>query len=164
MNSKGIFFGFLAVCGVVIGMNVMRSAGPKLPPPAVFTLVNLSQARSAIAEKGKQNPAALLVVKATAAWCGPCKQMDRTTFRDPTVEAWFKDNGILVPLDVDVSPKDAKALNVRAMPTMIVFNAAGNELDRSEGGMDAKTLVGWLDQLKAKQSQAPAPTPATNPG
>ena len=33
-----------------------------------------------------------LLVDATAAWCAPCKLMDRTTWRDPSVLAQLQRN------------------------------------------------------------------------
>ena len=37
-----------------------------------------------------------LIVDATAEWCGPCKQMDKVTWRDADVARWFDDHALAV--------------------------------------------------------------------
>jgi len=116
--------------------------------PPVFADKTLAQAREAV--KGSEK---FLVVKATASWCGPCKLMDKTTWRDPRVEAWFKANGLAIELDVDKSVADARPLHIMAMPTMIAFKG-DTEFDRIVGYEDADKFMQWLDGLKAGKRHA----------
>lgn len=110
--------------------------------PPVFTELGLEDAKKRAAEEKK-----LLVVKATAAWCGPCRTMDKTTWRDAKVEAWFTDNGIAIQLDVDKKPKDAQSLRVRAMPTMIAIKD-GAEVGRVVGMQSADQMLAWLARVE----------------
>lgn len=105
------------------------------------------------------------LVKATAVWCGPCKQMDRTTMVDPKVVAWLKKNAIIVSLDVDKEPEIAKSLGIQAMPTMIAFRD-GKEFDRIVGMRAAEPFLAWLEgiaegktSLEAIRKRAAAPGP-----
>jgi len=119
--------------------------------PPVFTHQTVSEAKAAVAGTNR-----ILVVKGTAAWCPPCKEMDRTTWRDPKVEKWFADNGIVIALDVDQSVADAKALRIMAMPTMVAFKG-DVEFDRVMGYQDAEELLGWLNGVKAGKQHGGAP-------
>jgi thioredoxin-like negative regulator of GroEL len=109
--------------------------------PAVFDTRPYAEAKVAAESEGR-----LLVVKATADWCPPCKQMDATTWRDEKVVAWFKDNGIAVAVDVDRETATAKELGVEAMPTMIAFKG-GREVGRRVGYMSAADLLAWTGGL-----------------
>lgn len=95
----------------------------------------------------------ILIVKGTAEWCGPCKQMDRTTWRDEKVVRWVRDNGLAIQVDVDKEEKVAASLKIRAMPTMIAFKD-GKEVDRIVGGRGAKELLAWADDVKAGKTTA----------
>lgn len=117
------------------------ACGPSTPPP-VFAHRTLAEAKADVRGTGK-----LLVVKATAAWCGPCQQMNKTTWRDPRVEKWVADHGLAIEVDVDERPEDARAMHITAMPTMLAFKD-GEEFDRTVGFMDADQLLAWLEAVQ----------------
>lgn len=110
--------------------------------PPVFSDKGLDEVLAA--SKGTDK---IVVAKATASWCGPCKVMDRTTWRDAGVVAWFKDNGTAVQFDVDDEKGLAKRYAIRAMPTMIAFKN-GEEFDRIVGGKQAPEFLAWLEGVK----------------
>ncbi len=116
---------------------------PKPAKPAVFS--DKSYADGLAATKGTSK---ILIVKGTAAWCAPCKLMDRTTFLDENVIKWFGENGLIIDLDVDHHRETAQSLNIRAMPTMIAFKN-GEEVDRILGYKDGPNFLAWLNDVKA---------------
>ena len=107
--------------------------------PAATTLVRDNDTppvfdKRPYAEAGKTAEAQnkWFIVKATAVWCLPCKQMDRTTWRDEKVVKWLGKNAIAVAVDVGEEKKIAAELSIEAMPTMIAFRD-GKEFDRVVG-------------------------------
>jgi thiol:disulfide interchange protein len=82
--------------------------------PPLFSDLDYASAREAARGQGK-----LLLVDATAAWCGPCQMMDRTTWIDPPVVEWIRQHAIAIQIDVDAEAATAKQLEIRAMPTVI---------------------------------------------
>ncbi len=133
----------LAVLVCLIFASCTRS-GPQAQDevPAVFAKLEFAKAleQNKVGDK-------FLVVKATATWCAPCKQMDRTTWRDEKIVAWFGANGVAIHFDVDEEALLAKKLDIQAMPTMIVFKQ-GEEFDRVVGYKDPTEFLAWLEGVK----------------
>ncbi len=110
--------------------------------PAVFAEFEFATARErALAERK------LLLVDATAEWCGPCKMMDRSTWVDPTVVAWLRDHALAIQVDVDANKDVARELRIEAMPTIIAF-VDGAEFDRVVGAKKPTELIAWLEGIK----------------
>src|SRR5690606_6793071 len=97
----------------------------------------------------------LLLVDATADWCPPCKEMDRTTWVDERVEKWLGQRAIAIQVDVDAEPETARELRIRAMPTVIVFKD-GAEFDRVVGYRSADQLLAWLEGVAAGRTSLDA--------
>src|SRR5687768_8124176 len=97
--------------------------------PAAFT----GLAFDAAIERSRARKS-ILIVDAMATWCGPCRQMDATTWSDSTVIARLtgESTSFAIQLDVDEDEAIAARLEVRAMPTLIAF-ASGVEHDRLVG-------------------------------
>lgn len=108
-------------------------------PPA-FTDLTLDAAKKQVEGTDK-----VVVIKFTAEWCGPCKAMDKTTWRDDKVVEWVKSKGVAIEIDVDKEPKIAEQFNISAMPTMVMLKGGG-EVGRTVGYMDAKRTIAWMDK------------------
>jgi thioredoxin 1 len=121
--------------------RILWAAGGE--PPALFDSRPFQEAKDAAAKGGK-----LCLVDATATWCGPCKMMDRTTWVEGRVVKWIGANAIAVQIDVDAQKQLAGDLQIKVMPTIIVFKG-GKEMDRSTGYMQPDALLEWLEGLKA---------------
>lgn len=133
--------GFELVALLAIASTSALAQTPEEPPP-VFSQLGYDEAVARTKSGDK-----ILVVKATAAWCAPCKMMDRTTWRDEKVVAWFKDNGLAIHFDVDQERELAKKLAIEAMPTMIAF-VKGQEFDRIVGAKNAVEFLAWIEGVK----------------
>jgi thioredoxin-like negative regulator of GroEL len=104
-----------------------------------------------------------LLIDFTAAWCGPCQNMERTTWRAPDVEAWVAAKAIAVQVDVDVQKDIAQRFGVQAMPTMVMLKA-GKEVDRAVGAQSAKQLLSWLGGLEQGKTLLDAQVEAAKNG
>lgn len=98
-------------------------------------------------------------------WCGPCKKLDATTWKDERVVAWLGDRTVALRLDAEKERELAKRYRVAAYPTLLFVDAEGHEVGRLVGYLDAdaflakapETLSGIseLDRVEARLKESP---------
>ncbi|MCZ6640752.1 MAG: thioredoxin family protein [Gammaproteobacteria bacterium] len=118
---------------VALGSTSSGSSGP-VPEPVA----------SAIGAAAQSNK--LLFIDFFAEWCGACKTMDRTTFKDPTVMDTLE-QFVFLKVDTDLHPATARYFNVIGMPTLVVLDASGGEIYRQVGPIGATKLAEELSTL-----------------
>jgi thioredoxin-like negative regulator of GroEL len=99
-----------------------------------------------------------LMIDISAEWCGPCKRLDATTFRDPRVVKLLNERFIPVKLDGDKHEQLVQSMGVDAFPTMILAGPDGVIRKALTGFQDANTFLGHLKQV-APAAAANAPVP-----
>jgi thioredoxin-related protein len=118
---------------------------------ATNPLKSLDEAR-ALAQKENK----LIFADFTAQWCTPCRWMEQTTFSDKQVRNILARDYVHVKIDIDdVAGFELKKLYaVKFLPTMLVFNSAGQMIDRIEETVTPKVLTGILRKHKEMGSQS----------
>lgn len=99
----------------------------------------------ALAEKENK----LVFLDAYAVWCGPCKMMDRTTFRSEKVGRLFNKSFINIKIDMEKGegPALARKYQVTAYPTFFVLNPDGKMVKRIIGYMGEDQLIGQVQEF-----------------
>lgn len=82
----------------------------------------------------------------TASWCGPCRQMKQTTFKDESVVEKLNGEWLPVLIDIDAQKSLASRWGIRGVPSFVVVGPKGEEAGRTSGFMTAAGLVQWLDR------------------
>ncbi len=81
----------------------------------------------------------------TADWCPPCRELKRDVLSDPDVDAFLSENYVRVKIDLSdrggPNARTASEYGVSGIPTMILYNDDGVEIDRVTGG---GALTDWL--------------------
>ena len=84
----------------------------------------------------------------TASWCTPCRWMEETTFTDPILAAYVKEN--YVALQVDIDDFDGFALkqeyNIQILPSLLIFNSSGQLLGQYEESLSPSSMLEILKQ------------------
>ena len=83
-----------------------------------------------------------VLVDFTAEWCGPCKVLAPIL---KEVKDEIKDNASIIKIDIDKSPEAARAYQVMAVPTLIIFKQ-GKPLWRQSGVLPKNELIQKLKE------------------
>jgi thioredoxin len=97
--------------------------------------------KEAVTKSKAENKPIFLDVYAT--WCGPCKMLERYTFSDKKVGAFFNANYINVSLDGEEAEglRLMQKYNLHAYPSLLVIDQEENAKAVATGFMSPKNLV-----------------------
>ena len=95
----------------------------------------------ALKQAARQNK--YIFVDAYASWCGPCKLLKATTFKDSKVARFYNSNFINVAMDMEKGdgPQLAAKWGLQAYPTMIIFDPKGKPVYGTVGYIKADDLI-----------------------
>ncbi len=126
----------------------------------VFDLVRQATARDRVAWRDSAAAAAALpwsaeeaagrpvLLRFTADWCGPCRQMTAEVFSDLAVAEQIE--AAALPVVVDLTRPDepqqalAQRYDVQAIPQLLLVEADGTERARLAGAVDREAFIDWL--------------------
>jgi len=149
-------FGLVAiVLGGVLFRGALHAGGP-----AISWVKYEGQSVEELASVGKP-----VCIEFYADWCAPCKQMERTTFRDAQVVARSKE---LLMVRVDCTAPEAgeqelmRQLKVSGVPTLVFLEPGGRERAdlRAVGALGVQQL---LERFAALSSRDPRAEGASTP-
>ncbi len=83
--------------------------------------------------------------------CYWCRQLDATTFRDPTVAKLLADRFVAVKIDASKDPSLAQSLGIQAFPTLIFMTASGKIIDRQDGYVDVNRFQALCSKVLKSQ-------------
>jgi thiol:disulfide interchange protein DsbD len=92
-----------------------------------------------------------LIIDFTAAWCGACKELDKVTFSEETVQ---REAGRFLAIKVDATHDDDPAVEstleefgVVGLPTVVVFDSSGDEAVRFTDFVEAEKFASSLRKV-----------------
>ena len=92
-----------------------------------------------------------MVIDFYADWCIPCKELDALTFSDERV---IKEMGRFTNYKVDMTkmtPENEdlrKRFNVIGMPTVLIIDSQGKELNRITGFVNADDFLTKINEVR----------------
>jgi len=95
----------------------------------------------------------LVVASFTANWCGPCKQMEATTWTDLSLQSWIEAHAVRVLVDIDRRGDLAREYGIRQIPASVVISDE-REIGRLVGRRDASGVIEWLDGVRARHASS----------
>ena len=107
-----------------------------------------AELQQALAENNKS----LVMLDLYADWCVACKEFEKETFSDPSVQKAFGDM-LLLQIDMTKNSEENRALmtkyKVLGLPTILFFNQDGKEIEgsRVNGFMPAVEFLQWIEKI-----------------
>jgi thiol-disulfide isomerase/thioredoxin len=121
-------------------LGSISSLGREDSPPTAFEDVSYESALKQAEREHK-----IVFIDFFTTWCGPCKMLDASTWRDPAVIALLKEKTVALRIDAEKSADLAKRYSIEAYPTMVLIRPDGTVID---------TLVGYEDPRKFSENFA----------
>lgn len=142
-----LIYTFLLVC-VTPSLDANAQQGRAVAAPEIsFTNKAFTQVL-ADAKKGHKK----IFVDVFAVWCGPCKALQRTTFKDPKAAAYYNSNFINISIDIEKGegPALAKKWNVQGLPTLLILDENGKVIADHTGYVDGQGLLAFAREASAQ--------------
>lgn len=77
-----------------------------------------------------------------ATWCGPCKLMSKTTFKEAEVGKYYNDNFISFKVDAEHEEAElVSKIGLQAYPTLVYFNPQGQVMLNWVGMMEKEEIL-----------------------
>lgn len=99
-----------------------------------------------------ENNKSLVMLDLYADWCVACKEFEKETFSDPSVQKAFGDM-LLLQVDMTKNSEENRALmtkyRVLGLPTILFFNRDGKEIEggRVNGFMPPVEFLQWIEKI-----------------
>ncbi len=82
-------------------------------------------------------------------WCGYCKQMDKTTFRDQNVVQFLNAHYVSIKVDGDREKKIGKAYKVTGYPDNRFLDEERKQVHRLPGYLEANPFLFFLEYVES---------------
>lgn len=113
--------------------------------------IKFSKLTFAKAVKQAQATGKLIFIDVHTSWCGPCKEMAKTTFTDSEVGDVFNKRFINLKIDAEQDedgPMISKAYTVTAYPTLLFINGEGKMVKKLVGKQSKEKLLAAVSSIK----------------
>ena len=159
-NGTGWVFRILFLVAAMISVKPLQTWvwGESQAPSAVenkaVSHIEFKKVRSeaelqqALAENNKS----LVMLDLYADWCVACKEFEKETFSDPSVQKAFGDM-LLLQVDMTKNSEENRALmtkyKVLGLPTILFFDRDGKEIEgsRVNGFMQSVEFLQWIEKI-----------------
>ena len=159
-NGTGWVFRILFLVAAMISVKPLQTWvwGETSTPSAVenkaVSHVEFKQVKSEaeLQQVLAENNKPLVMLDLYADWCVACKEFEKETFSDPSVQKAFGDM-LLLQVDMTKNSEENRALmtkyKVLGLPTILFFNQDGKEIEgsRVNGFMPPVEFLQWIEKI-----------------
>ena len=159
-NGTGWVFRILFLVAAMISVKPLQTWvwGESQAPSAVenkaVSHVEFKQVKSEaeLQQALSENNKSLVMLDLYADWCVACKEFEKETFSDPSVQKAFGDM-LLLQVDMTKNSEENRALmtkyKVLGLPTILFFSRDGKEIEgsRVNGFMPPVEFLQWIEKI-----------------
>jgi len=134
----------IALVGVSFAFTSNKSSDDE---GIIFESITVKEAMEQAKESGQ-----LIFIDCYTSWCGPCKRMAATAFKDEEVAAIYNEQFINVKVEMEKDaegPELARKYSVNAYPTLLVIDGNGKVVKKIVGGQTAEGLLRIAGSVRA---------------
>ncbi|GAB5418521.1 MAG: hypothetical protein Crog4KO_02780 [Crocinitomicaceae bacterium] len=137
-----------STCSMNSGQESQASSDQSLVAPTsgiTFKKKSFEDAKAEAKKSGK-----LIFIDAYTDWCGPCKRMAATSFKDPKVGELFNKNFVNLKVEMEKDkdgPNLARKYGVKAYPTLLIVDGNGKLVKQSIGMKSSAQLIALANSV-----------------
>ena len=160
-NGTGWVFRILFLVAAMISVKPLQTwvwGEPSIPSAVENKVVSHVEFKKVKSEAELQqalseNNKSLVMLDLYADWCVACKEFEKETFSDPSVQKAFGDM-LLLQVDMTKNSEENRALmtkyKVLGLPTILFFNRDGKEIEgsRVNGFMPPVEFLQWIQKIR----------------
>jgi len=139
--------GIALIALVAMAFTLPREKSKKQDEVGIrFKGISLEKAKKSALDNDK-----LIFIDAHTSWCGPCKRMAATSFKDEAVAELFNEQFINLKIDCEKDvdgPEISRLYKIRAYPTLIVIDSEGKLIKEHVGFMNADQLIAFANSIE----------------
>jgi thioredoxin 1 len=138
--------GILAL-GLITMAFVVKSESPKEKEGEgiKFKSLTLEKAKAEALENDQ-----LIFIDAHTSWCGPCKKMAATSFKNTEVGELFNEKFINLKIDCELDadgPEISRLYKVKAYPTLLIIDGTGKLIKQVVGFKSEDQLIAFANSV-----------------
>ena len=159
-NGTGWVFRILFLVAAMISVKPLQtwvwgeSQAPSAVENKVVSHVEFKKVKSEaeLQQALSENNKPLVMLDLYADWCVACKEFEKETFSDPSVQKAF-DDMLLLQVDMTKNSEENRALmtkyKVLGLPTILFFSRDGKEIEgsRVNGFMPPVEFLQWIEKI-----------------
>jgi len=159
-NGTGWVFRILFLVAAMISVKPLQTwvwgetSTPSAVENKVVSHVEFKKVKSEaeLQQALSENNKSLVMLDLYADWCFACKEFEKETFSDPSVQKAFGDM-LLLQVDMTKNSEENRALmkkyKVLGLPTILFFNRDGKEIEgsRVNGFMPPVEFLQWIEKI-----------------
>ena len=159
-NGTGWVFRILFLVAAMISVKPLQawvwgeSQAPNAVENKAVSHIEFKQVKSEaeLQQVLAENNKPLVMLDLYADWCVACKEFEKETFSDPSVQKAFG-NMLLLQVDMTKNSEENRALmtkyKVLGLPTILFFNQDGKEIEgsRVNGFMPPIEFLQWIEKI-----------------
>ena len=159
-NGTGWVFRILFLVAAMISVKPLQTwvwgetSTPSAVKNKVVSHVEFKKVKSEaeLQQSLSENNKSLVMLDLYADWCVACKEFEKETFSDPSVQKAFGDM-LLLQVDMTKNSEENRALmtkyKVLGLPTILFFNRDGKEIEgsRVNGFMSPVEFLQWIEKI-----------------
>ena len=160
-NGTGWVFRILFLVAAMISVKPLQtwvwgeSQAPSAVKNKVVSHVEFKKVKSEaeLQQAFAENNKSLVILDLYADWCVACKEFEKETFSDLSVQKAFGDM-LLLQVDMTKNSEENRALmtkyKVLGLPTILFFNRDGKEIEgsRVNGFMPPVEFLQWIEKIR----------------
>jgi thioredoxin 1 len=150
MKNRFLLFGLVFLVATAFTLPSLSSSDKPVSAASAASGIKFEKMTAEQALKEARSSGKLIFIDVHTSWCGPCKEMARTTFQSEEVGKVFNKKFINLKIDAEKDadgPDISRTYGVTAYPTLLFINGDGKLVKKLIGKQSEEKLLSIVEKM-----------------